>query len=464
MSIPSISSAAEPDDQPPRERIKSHGAASLDRLPPNSEEAERGVIGCCLLSPQECISETVTALTDPKSEEFYDLRHRLIFQSMVGLMNKSIPVDLISIVERLKIDGTLEQIGGIPYLSQLQDAVPSAANLAYYLAIIREKYLLRRAIQICNGVVANIYEFEGEADALLDQVEREVLSIRQFRVGITQRKMVDLVGEAMNQIEFMVNNPGTISGLPTGFEDLDLEIDGMQPSDLIVVAAYPSVGKTSFAMNIVEHVALDLGCPVGVFSAEMGGASLVRRMLCSQAGVNLRAIRRGFDDENIPKLNSVASKLAGAPIHIDDTSDMTITMVRAKARRMVQQHGIKLFVADYAQLFKSPGAENRTNELEQVSSGFKNLAKELGVPVILLSQLNDDGKLKGARSIGADADAILLLKKLEADKVELKIDKARNSMNSVRIILKFVGAYTRFESMPKFAGEDVPARQPLSDP
>jgi replicative DNA helicase len=433
---------------------------TLDRLPPHSLEAEQGILGCILLSPRECLAEAVTTLP-AGAEAFYDLRHQTIYTAMLKLNAEMKPIDLISLQEHLKLAGLLEQIGGIAHLSQLQDAVPSAANLDYYVSIVREKFLLRRAIRTCSGAVGRIYDYEGEVDTLLDEVEQEVLAIRQFRQNSGIKPMKELVDGQMRAIEFMVQNPGQITGLSTGFEELDQEIDGLHPADFIVVAAYPSVGKTSFSMNIVEHFIFGLGLPVGVFSAEMSASSLVRRMLCSQAKVNLRNVRRGISDSNVENLITVSSKLATAPLFIDDTSDMTIETVRAKARRMVQQHGIKLFVADYTQLFKSKDAENATKEIEQVSSGFKNLGKELDVPVILLSQLNDDGKFKGARSIGADADVVLLLKRDDKAKTEegitrvrLKIDKQRNGEQGNIIPIDFYKAFTRFTSVPKIEPQD----------
>jgi replicative DNA helicase len=454
---------------------------SLDRLPPHSIEAEQGVLGCVLLSPNEnlgtCIEKFKKGL-----EVFYDLRHQVIFDTLTEMYDAKKPIDLITLQEHLKNKGQLEAIGGIPYLSALPDAVPSAANLEYYVEIVREKYVLRKMIQTCTGVVSRVYEHEGKVDGLLDEVERDILKIAEDRVESTSMSMKDLVHRAINTIEDYHQRQGMLTGIGTGFLDFDKMTSGLHGGEMIVIAARPSMGKTSLVMNIVEHVVLEEKQPVGVFSLEMTAESLVLRMLCSRARVNMRNIRDGFlAERDFPKLTGAAGKLANAPLYIDDTAGLSILQLRAKARRMYQQYGVKLIVIDYLQLLNASSSrvENRQQEVAQISNGVKALAKELNVPVIVLSQLNRElekdksrkPRLSDLRESGAieqDADLIALLYKPEEGKeddegapqeqeaipVNLLIAKQRNGPTG-DVNLTFFKGYTRFESAAKVA--DVPA-------
>lgn len=459
--------------------------SSVDRLPPHSPEGEQGVLGCVLISPNECMGECIEKLKDNGKEAFYDLRHQTIFEALMEMFDTREAIDIITLQQRLKDKGLLEQIGGIPYLSQLQDAVPSAANLSYYLDIVREKFLLRKMISVCTEVVGRVYDYEGEVDMLLDEVERDVLRISESRAqgGVMTTK--DLVGKAIGTIENFFGRKGTLSGVGTGFADMDRMTDGLHPAEMIVIAARPSMGKTSLAMNIVEHVALVEKLPVGVFSLEMSAESLVLRMMCSLARVNLRSIRDGFMSESdFPKLTSAAGKLANSKLFIDDTAGLSILQLRARARRLSQQHGIKLFVIDYLQLLHSTGRrsqDNRQQEIADISSGIKALAKELKVPVIVLSQLNRElekdksrkPRLSDLRESGAieqDADLVGLLYKPDAGDdeggspeeadgvaVNLLIAKQRNGPTG-DVNLTFLKPYTRFESAAKVSDEDMPER------
>src|SRR6266481_3354257 len=450
----------------------SHGAAqSVDRLPPHSIDAAQGVLGCILLSPNECMGECLTKLK-AGSDVFYDLRHQTIFDAMAEMFDKREAIDVITLQQRLKDSQLLEQVGGISYLTSLQDVVPSSANLDYYLTIVQDKFLLRKMIRVCTDVVARVYECEGEVDSLMDEVERDVLRISEFRVQSQINTIKDLVYRAINTIEDYHQRQGKLTGLPTGFIDLDKLTTGMHPGEMIVIAARPSVGKTSLAMNIAEHVAIDNNIPVGVFSLEMTAESLVMRMLCSRSRVNLRNVRDGFlAERDFPKLTLNAGKLAGAPLFIDDSSGLSILQLRAKARRMFQQYGIKLFVIDYLQLLHSTArrAENRQQEIADISSGIKALAKELSVPIIVLSQLNRElereknrkPRLSDLRESGAieqDADVVGLLYKPSSDDdesgealvhedealpINLLIAKQRNGPTG-DVELTFLKSYTRF--------------------
>jgi len=454
----------------------------VDRLPPHSIEAEQGVLGCVLLSPNECVGECVEYLKSG-SEVFYDLRHRTLYEHLVEMFDEKEAIDLITLQQRLRDRQQLEGVGGLSYIASLPDAVPSAANLSYYLEIVREKSVLRKMIQTCTDVVARVYEHEGEVDALIDEVERDILQISEARSESAFQGMKDLVHRAINTIEDYHQRQGMLTGISTGFHDLDKMTSGLHGGEMIIIAARPSMGKTSLAMNIAEHVACDQKLPVGVFSLEMSADSLVLRMLCSRSRVNLRNIRDGFlAERDFPKLTGAAGKLSNAPLYIDDTAGLSVLQLRAKARRMSQQYGIKLFVIDYLQLLHSTArrAENRQQEIADISSGVKALAKELDVPVIVLSQLNRElekdksrkprlSDLRESGSIEQDADLVGLLYKPgsseeeegpvredEAVAVNLLIAKQRNGPTG-DVQLTFLKTYTRFESAAKVSADDVPS-------
>jgi replicative DNA helicase len=453
---------------------------AADRLPPHSEEAERGVLGCVLLSPNDTMGECV-ARFKMGAEVFYDLRHQTIYETLVQMFDTREAIDLITLQQRLKDRQLLEQVGGLAYLAALPDAVPSAANLNYYTDIVREKFLLRKMIRTCTDVVGQVYEFEGEVDMLLDEVEKEILQINESRVEDSSNNIRDLVHKAIGMVEDFHQRQGALTGVGTGFTDLDKMTSGLHPGEMVVIAARPSMGKTSLAMNIAEHVVLEQKLPVGVFSLEMTAESLVLRMLCSRARVNLRSIRDGFMVErDFAKLTDAAGRMTSAPLFIDDTAGMSILQLRAKARRMAQQYGIKLFVVDYLQLLHSTArrAENRQQEIADISNGIKALAKELKVPVIVLSQLNRElekdksrkPRLSDLRESGAieqDADLVGLLYRPSSDDdddaggesdampVNLLIAKQRNGPTG-DVCLTFLKQYTRFESAAKVSEEDVP--------
>ena len=362
--------------------------------------------------------------------------------------------------------------------------MPSAANLSYYLDHVREKYVLRKLIQTCTSVVGKVFDYEGEVEALLDEVEKEILHVNESRVQSGTRPIKDLVNTALTTIEKFWERKGELGGLATGFADLDRMTDGLHGGEMIIIAARPSMGKTSLAMNIAEHVAMELKLPVGVFSLEMTAESLIMRMMCSQARVNLRSIREGFMAESdFPKLMNTSGLMARAPLFIDDTAGLSILQLRARARRMAQQHGIKLFVIDYLQLLNSTARraqENRQQEIADISSGIKALAKELNVPVIVLSQLNRElekdksrkprlSDLRESGSIEQDADLVGLLYKPNAGDdedgataeesdgvaVNFLIAKQRNGPTG-DVNLTFMKPYTRFESAARVSDEDVP--------
>ena len=475
---------ASPDlKRSPRRKPAPSNAGRVDRLPPHSPEAEQGVLGCVLLSPNDCMGECVEKFKSG-DEVFYDLRHQTIFTVLAEMYDRREAIDVITLQQRLKNQQLLEEVGGIAYLATLPDTVPSAANLRYYLDIVQEKYLLRKMIHTCTDVVSRVYDYEGELDALMDEVERDILRISESRVQSHTSTIKDLVKKAISTIEDFHQRQGLLTGVGTGFADLDKMTSGLHGGEMIVIAARPSMGKTSLAMNMAEHVAIEQRLPVGVFSLEMTSESLVLRMLCSRSRVNLRNVREGFlAERDFPKLTGAAGKMASAPLFIDDSSGLSILQLRAKARRMAQQFGIKLFVIDYLQLLHSTArrAENRQQEIADISNGIKSLAKELDVPIVVLSQLNREierekgrpPRLSDLRESGAieqDADVVGLLYKPKSGSeddeggggaeedalpVNLLITKQRNGPTG-DVELTFLKSYTRFESKAKVSDEDVP--------
>ena len=486
-----VPSNASPDlKQPRRQRAAAVDPRRLDRVPPNSVDAEKGVLGCVLLSPREGVGACFERFARG-DDFFYDPRHQIVFTNIVEMCDAQMGVDLVTLVARLQDKGVLETVGGYGFLATLMDGVPSAANLSYYLEIVREKYLLRKLIATCTRLTGEAYEETSAIGAFLDRAEAEVLAVNHERKAESAKSINELVGKAVTRIEFFFHNRGQLSGLQTGFPDLDQKTNGLQPGEMIVIAARPSMGKTSLAMNIAEHVAVHLREPVGVFSLEMTAEALVMRLLCSLARVNHHSIREGsMQEKDLARILYATGSLASAPLYIDDTAGLSILQVRARARRMKERHGIKLFVVDYLQLLQSSsrrGEPNRAQEIAEISSGVKGLAKELEVPVIVLSQLNRDlerdktrkPRLSDLRESGAieqDADVVGLLYKANpkdprepaggdddddaaanADvvPVNLLIAKQRNGPTG-DVCLTFLKSFTRFESAAKVSPEDIP--------
>lgn len=457
-----------------------------DRQQPHSPEAEKGVLGCVFLAPNECLSECLGSFKG-SSEPFYDLRHRTIYEVCVDLYDSKSPVNLLSVQQALKEKGELDLVGGVLYLNELMDAVPSAINLTYFLKIVKGKYILRRLIQACSESVNDAYEHQGAVDDLLDQVERSVMRITQDTEENVDRTMKQLVNEAIDQIQDFHSRDGGLIGIGTGFPDLDQMTSGLKPGEMFVVAARPSMGKTSLAMNMVEAAVLnsEKPTPTAVFSLEMTAESLTLRMICSLAKVNLRDIQGGFlQEREFHKLTKAAGQLSNAPLYIDDTSGLSVLQMKAKARRLKQQYDIQLIVIDYLQLLHSTSAraDNRQQEIADISTGVKSLAKELNVPVVVLSQLNRElekdknrkprlSDLRESGSIEQDADVVCLLYRPVRDDdeedeaatnpnagipVNLLLAKQRNGPTG-DVPLTFLKSFTRYESRASVNMDDVPA-------
>lgn len=444
---------------------------------PASIDAEKGVLSSILLSPRETL---ITAVEKGiTAEHFHHPAHGTIFTALEELSKANSPIDLITVTQALSDRNQLDQIGGASILVDLQTFLPTATNADYYIDIIREKHLLRRMIAVCTASAARCYEEQGDVKALIDDVEKQVFTVAEDRVRGDLPEIKDHVNAALDAIELLYKNRGQVTGVPTGYKQLDNMTNGLHPSEMIVIAARPSMGKTALAMNIAEHVAVDKQIPVAVFSLEMSSQQLATRLLCSRARVNLHHIRNGIMPKNAQQeLFKAVTEYSASKMVIDDTAGLSINELRAKSRRLMDKHGLGLIVIDYLQLLKSPskrGQENRQIEIAEISNGIKALAKELTIPIIVLAQLNrksedrGDGKprisdLRESGSIEQDADVVGLLyrsayyakddeeKSEKGGEAELIIAKQRNGPTG-EVPLTFLSEFTRFESRDLSHGE-----------
>lgn len=439
----------------------------IHRSLPHSLDAEKGLLCSMLLSPMDVIGECVEKI---RREAFYAPAHQIIYDTLIEFWNKKAPVDFITLTQNLADRGQLDSVGGAAYITDLFTFVPTAANASYYLEILAEKFTLREIIASCTECTKRAYEDQSEVNDLLDEVEQKIFAITQTRAREGIPRMQDLVMDAVASIEQLYERKGAITGLSTGFTDLDKMTDGLHAAEMFIIAARPSMGKTALAMNIAEHVAVDQKKAVAVFSLEMSAQQLVQRLICSRARVSLKSTSDGFmSQSDFPKLTRAASDFAACPMYIDDTSGLSILELRAKARRLKSQHDIGLIVIDYLQLLKSTSRraqDNRQLEIAEISSGLKALAKELAIPIIVLAQLNRKPEDRGGKprlsdlresgSIEQDADIVTLLVRKEyyADgddkealegEAELIIAKQRNGPVG-EVSLTFLKQFTRFES------------------
>lgn len=441
--------------------------ASSLKVPPHSIEAEQAVLGGVMLDNMawERIAELVS------EGDFYRHDHRLIFRALVGLAKRNQPFDVVTLAEELDREGLSEQVGGLPYLGQLAKNTPSAANITAYAQIIRERATLRQLIGISAEITDTAFNPKGlQATEILDQAEQKIFSIAESRPKIGGPIGVnELLTKAIDRIDTLFNSDGAITGLSTGFTDLDEMTSGLQPADLVIVAGRPSMGKTTFAMNLVENAVLRSDKGVLVFSLEMPGESLMMRMLSSLGRIDQTKVRSGrLDDDDWPRLTSAVNLLNDRKLFIDDTAGLSPMEMRARARRIVREHGdLALIMIDYLQLMRlgGGGAENRTNEISEISRSLKALAKEFNTPVVALSQLNRsleqrpnkrpiNSDLRESGAIEQDADVIMFVYRDEVyhpdsqDKgmAEIIIGKQRNGpIGTAR--LAFLGKYTRFENL-----------------
>lgn len=457
-------------------RSRREGSPVIDRLPPHSIEAEQGVIGCIMLSPADCMAECLATL-EAGPVSFYDLRHQTLFEVMTEMFNRNEPLTTIAIHDRLKNRQQLENVGGLAYLASLPDTVPSAANLSFYLTIVQEKLVLRRMLQACTDVAGRIYEHEGQVDELVDEFESQALAVRG-RPSNSFVQVKECVHRVIEAADAAFTNGGA-AGILTGFPELDKLTGGLFPGEVTIIAARPSCGKTSLLTKIFEHVCLDQKLAGGIFSLEMSKESLVQRMICSRGKIGLSALRHGqLSERDFPKFTCAAGALANAPLYIDDSSGLSITQIRSRARMMVSQHGVKVIGVDYMQLAHSTSRQaqsSREREVSDISNGMKAMAKELNIPVIVLSQLNRENedkrpRLSNLRESGAieqDADTVMLMSREgkredesdEASNILLDVAKQRNGpVGDVHLVL--MKRYTSFESASRVS-DGLPPDHPL---
>jgi len=451
----------------------------VHRALPQSLDAEKGLLGSVLLS-STVLDDSISQI---EAGHFHLPAHQKIFELLVEMRNAGKPIDLISVTQHLEDRKLLDEVGGASVVTDLLTFVPTAANADYYREILCEKYLLRKVITVCTEYAARSYDEQGDVKLLVDEVEQKILEIGEERVSSSIPTMKEMVNDAITSIEQLVANKGGITGLSTGFHVLDNMTSGLHAGEMFVIAARPSMGKTALAMNIAEHVALDAGKPVAVFSLEMSSPQLVQRLLCSRARVDSKKLRDGFiGKQELGSISSAAGLLSKAKMFVDDTPGLSILELRAKARRLHNRENIQLVVIDYLQLLRSNtrrAQENRQIEIAEISSGVKALAKELKIPVIVLAQLNrnpesrtGDSKgrprlsdLRESGSIEQDADVVALLvrekyyaedeeaRKEAEGKATLIIAKQRNGPTG-DVPLTFLEDYTRFEDRAEERRED----------
>ncbi|HEY2990395.1 MAG TPA: replicative DNA helicase [Candidatus Binatia bacterium] len=438
---------------------------NLRKIPPQNLEAEASVLGGILLD-NEAINRVLETIA---REDFYRESHRKIFRAMMELTDRSEPVDIITLSELLKGRGDLEAIGGTAYLTGLADSVPTAANIAYYARIVREKAILRQLISSATEIATRGFEEQGNVDEFLDAAEKVIFDIAEKKIHSSFVSVGDMIKDTLKAVEKLYERKELVTGVPTGFKDLDKLTAGLQPSELIIIAGRPSMGKTALALNIANHAALNANIGVAVFSLEMAREQLVLRMLCSEARVDNSKVRAGYlGERDFPKLANAAGRLHEALIYIDDTPAISVLELRAKTRRLIRDREKKvgLVIVDYLQLMRGMGtASNREQEISEISRSLKALAKELRVPVIALSQLNRRVEDRGDRrpmmadlresgAIEQDADVIAFIYRDEVynqkspDKgiAEIIVAKQRNGpIDTVR--LTFLNEFTRFEDL-----------------
>ena len=438
------------------------------KIPPHSVEAEQAVLGGLMLDNRRFdeVSEVVTAA------DFYRQDHRLIYAAVERLASESEPLDVVTLAEYLERAGDIEDAGGLSYLAELAEKTPSAANIRAYAQIVAERSILRQLIEVSGGIVDSAFNPQGRTSSeLLDEAEHNVFRIAESRTkeGSGPKPINPILTQALTRIEELFESGDKVTGLTTGFSDLDEWTSGMQPSDLIIVAGRPSMGKTTFAMNIVENALLSTGEPILVFSMEMPADSIVMRMLSSLGRIDQTRMRSGkLEEDDWPRLTSAVSLLKDKPLYIDDTPGLSPTEMRSRARRIARENGgkLSLIMVDYLQLMRVPGnTEGRTAEISEISRSLKGLAKELSCPVVALSQLNRsleqrpnkrpvNSDLRESGAIEQDADVIMFVYRDEVynedtqDKgiAEIIIGKQRNGpIGTVR--LAFIGKFTKFEDL-----------------
>ncbi len=436
----------------------------LDRLPPQNLEAESSVLGALMLDKDGIIKIADIVIPD----DFYDNSHRQIYETILTLFEKNTSIDILTVSNNLEERKILDRIGGSSYLTQLVNLVPSAANIVYYANIVRKKGTLRRLIQASGDITTIAYSEEGEVEDVLDRAEKRLYDVSQKHLKQNFIAVNTVLHETFERIDQLHRDKGALRGLASGYIDLDKLLGGLQKSDLIILAARPSMGKTAFALDMIRNVSVNFKIPTGIFSLEMSKDQLVDRLLASQSGVDLWKIRTGnLTDDDFTRLEHGMGQLAEAPIYIDDAAGSNIMEVRTKARRLQSEHGVGLIVIDYLQLMSGrTNSDNRVQEVSEISRSLKILARELNVPVIALSQLSRNlenrpdkipqlSDLRESGSIEQDADVVMFIYREDMYKgkessrpniAEIHIKKHRNGPTG-QVDLFFDAAHTSFKNL-----------------
>ncbi|MDI3316832.1 MAG: replicative DNA helicase [Bacillota bacterium] len=435
-------------------------AVPVDRVPPQAIEAEQQVLGALLLD-HDALVRIAVVLTP---QDFYKEAHRLIYEAMLSLFDRGQPVDVITLTDELGRKGQLERVGGVPYLASLASSVATAANVDYHARIVQEKSMLRQLLTAVSEISASVFHSGEEVETLLDQAENRIFQVSQRRQSRSYEPLRDVLIKTFEEIEQLYTHRGEVIGVPSGFPDLDRLTSGWHPSELIIVAARPSQGKTALSLNMAATAAVRHKVPVAIFSLEMSKEQLAQRLLCAEAQVPSVRLRTGtLNDDDWPKLSRALGRLSEAPIYIDDTPNISVLELRAKARRLKAERNIGMVVVDYLQLMRAQGrAESRQQEISEISRSLKSLARELSVPVVALSQLSraveqrQDRRpqlsdLRESGAIEQDADVVTFIyqnPEMESSNVvELILAKQRNGpVGSAQLVfLREIGKFVSLD-------------------
>ena len=457
-----------------KRKVKSARGKIDGKLPPQAIELEEAVLGALMLD-NEALSDTIDIL---KPEYFYKMEHQKIFDAIIVLFNESKPVDILTIIEQLKKAGELENIGGAYYITELTNNVASSANTEYHARIIVEKFIQRSLIQISSNIIKDSFDETIDVFDLLSNAEQDLFGVTEGSLRKSYSKMSELISSAIHNIEELRNKEDGLSGVPSGFSRLDRVTSGWQKSDLVIIAARPGMGKTALALTMCRNIAINHNTPIGIFSLEMSTDQLVNRLISSESEIPQNKLRKGnLEEYEFVQLHEKIKDLAEAPIYIDDTPGLSVFELRAKARRLVKNHGVKIIIVDYLQLMTAGGNKigNREQEISTISRSLKGIAKELKIPVIALSQVNRGvesrtstskrpilADLRESGAIEQDADIVTFIYRPEYYKIfewengddsrsqaEIIISKHRNgSLDNIR--LKFISHLAKFSDLDYF--------------
>lgn len=445
------------------------------KLPPQNIEAEQSLLGALLIDKDAIIN--IAEILRP--EHFYKSeQHGAIYNAILVLFEKREPIDIITVTDKLKQKNLLDKVGGTAYLTELVNMVPTAAHVEAYAKMIKEQALRRNLINFSSKFIDSSFDESRDVQDILEECEQNLYSLSQQNIKRDFSQLKDVLAESFDRLDEISKSSGKLRGIPTGFKDLDNKLAGLQDSNLIIFAARPGMGKTSFALNIAQHASVNAGQPVGIFSLEMSQEELVDRLLVAQADIDAWKLKTGrLDDRDYDKLSHAMGILAEAPLFIDDTPGISISEIRTKARRLQAEHGLRLVIVDYLQLVHGRNLENRVQEVSEISQSLKNLARELKVPVLALSQLNRSVESRGVKkpqladlresgAIEQDADVVMFIYREDDEKreqVKLDIQKHRNGSTG-EIDLIFRGDRLKFYGMEKMRVKPTNVKEEEPDP